>query len=244
MPHLVRQKIPKLFTFHLSRGLSLHYPPHQQLMSVLVVSFLLSVIYIMIATHAKLAVALLASVFFVVSLFLSWALAREFDPLHEYSAFWAILCTFPILWLGFPNLFILLFLLIFSRFINHSSSTQTSITDVVLFAFFAMVFIFQPMQLQLAEISTYTWILAVCLLFSTILSIFWSQEKTILNDEGKKVSAMRVFIANLLVAGTCIFYLVAVMQKPLDILPYLTMIFGVTLYHTMKFLKKALTQVD
>ena len=63
--------------------------------------------------------------------FLTWVLAREIDPAHDYAA---ILTSFIILlltlqFLQMPNIFLLLWLILATRYINHITGLPTTFLD-------------------------------------------------------------------------------------------------------------------
>jgi len=67
------------------------------------------------------------------ALFLSWAISREIDPAHDWSAFTALPFTLAVaLFCGPPALAALFFILLLSRFINRSSGLEATSFDSAL----------------------------------------------------------------------------------------------------------------
>ncbi|MGD2162299.1 MAG: hypothetical protein PVI81_05180 [Anaerolineales bacterium] len=75
--------------------------------------------------------ALIAAFRASLTLFLGWAIAREFDPDHPYSAFPAAFAILATLVAGYStNLLFLAFLLLMLRYINHSTGLSATIVDL------------------------------------------------------------------------------------------------------------------
>jgi hypothetical protein len=68
-----------------------------------------------------------------ISVFLSWAISREIDPDHDYSAFVGTGLTLigSIIWYP-PSFFLLFWALLASRIINHSTGFSANIADSVI----------------------------------------------------------------------------------------------------------------
>lgn len=74
-----------------------------------------------------------------VAVFLSWALAREIDPAHDWSAFVPLPITLiTALILGPPALLTLFFLLLSSRIINQTTGGQATTFDSILLIILAI----------------------------------------------------------------------------------------------------------
>jgi hypothetical protein len=76
--------------------------------------------------------ALLTALILGISFFLAWALARELDPDHDYSAFLAAaLSLIPSFWLGRPNLAAIFLILLLVRIVNRSVGPAARPLDTV-----------------------------------------------------------------------------------------------------------------
>ncbi len=66
------------------------------------------------------------------AVFLTWAISREIDPAHDWSAFAGLPFTFAAaLFYGSPALITLFFLLLFSRLINGTTGRRATLFDAV-----------------------------------------------------------------------------------------------------------------
>jgi hypothetical protein len=84
-------------------------------------------------TGSQLITAFVAAFRVSVIFFLGWAIAREFDPDHPYSAFVAAIAILATTFAGFQsNLLFLVFLLLMLRYITQSTGVAATLVDLSL----------------------------------------------------------------------------------------------------------------
>ncbi len=79
-----------------------------------------------------------------ISVFLTWALARELDPDNDYSAFVALIIHLPALvWLGAPAIFNIFWFLLLTRMLNHTTGLVLKWQDSIVILLLASWLIFR-----------------------------------------------------------------------------------------------------
>jgi hypothetical protein len=87
-----------------------------------------------IITQTTLTTSLINAFLIMLTTFLSWALAREIDPAHDYAAILSsvIVLLIALQFLPLPNILLLLWLILATRYINHTTGLPTTILDSTL----------------------------------------------------------------------------------------------------------------
>ena len=94
--------------------------------------------------------SLISALSSAVAIFLSWALGRELDPAHEWSAFIAL----PVIYIAFfpagrPSLLVLLFIILCCRLLNRTCGLQPLKSDALLLFVLAVLLYFNSFYFAL-----------------------------------------------------------------------------------------------
>ena len=124
--------------FTLSRLLDFNYAPNRLLLTILLVVLLASTAWFFYSNNT-----VIQSIFFAliqtIIVFLCWAIGRELDPDHDYSAFFGIILLFLPFSLLKGNIFLLFWFLISLRIVNQTTGKNTSSSDISLYVFITLI---------------------------------------------------------------------------------------------------------
>lgn len=115
----------------LARVVDPRYPTN---FAILIIAALVGGGYLIYTLYAgtDLFSAISAAFSFAVGVFLTWALGREIDPEHELAAFVGLLLFIPgYLFLGAPDLIMLLAILLLVRMLNQTTGLQPKLLDIL-----------------------------------------------------------------------------------------------------------------
>lgn len=115
----------------LARVVDPRYPTN---FAILIIAALVGGGYLIYTLYAgtDLFSAISAAFSFAVGVFLTWALGREIDPEHELAAFVGLLLFIPgYLFLGAPDLIMLLAILLLVRMLNQTTGLQPKLLDLL-----------------------------------------------------------------------------------------------------------------
>ncbi len=122
----------------LARPIDLNYPTNLLIVLITLGTFLVITIF-QFALSTPLLTALGTGATTAIAVFLSWALTREIDPAHDWSAFVPLPITLiAALVLGAPALLTLFFLLLSSRVLNQTTGGQATSFDSFLLIILAV----------------------------------------------------------------------------------------------------------
>jgi hypothetical protein len=123
----------KQFTFTLGRTLNPKYLPNQLIISLTLIAFILAFIH-NILTQTTLTTSLINAFLIMLITFLTWALTREIDPAHDYAAIVTslIILLLTLQFFPIPNILLLFWLILATRYINHTTGLPTTILDSTL----------------------------------------------------------------------------------------------------------------
>ena len=122
--------MPRRFT-SLGRPVDRRYPTNRAI-AALSIGVMLVGFFVYAVSGDSPPAALFAAAILGISLFLAWALAREIDPDHDYSAFLAAaLSLVPALWLGRPDLAATLLVLLVLRLVNRTVGPAARPADTI-----------------------------------------------------------------------------------------------------------------
>ncbi len=108
-----------------------HFP--NRLVAILTLAILAVTLVIKLSGGAAVLDALSTAAVTAFAVFLTWAIGREIDPAHDWSAFVALpFALLTAVMLGGPNFIALLFVLLFSRTLSGCTGMRPTISDSIL----------------------------------------------------------------------------------------------------------------
>lgn len=134
----------------LGRPLDFHYKTNLVISIITAASIAASFLLFLLYESNSFLDSVIDAVRFGLSLFLSWALAREIDPDNDLSAFPAVAVTFGwLFFFSFPNLLFLFWSLLILRLVNQIVGNKASLPDLVIITLFALYFAYSGLSIFL-----------------------------------------------------------------------------------------------
>ncbi len=132
------------YTFTLGRNLNPKYLPNQLIITLTLIAFIIAFIH-NILTQTTLTTSLINAFLIMLTTFLTWALTREIDPAHDYAAIITslIILLLTLQFIPIPNILLLFWLILATRYINHTTGLSTTILDsTILFVLSAVLMLY------------------------------------------------------------------------------------------------------
>jgi len=125
--------------FSIGRPLDFSYKTNKAIAGIILLALLIGIIVGMI-NNSNITEILFKAFLFSLSVFFTWAFARELDPDNDYSAFLGVILVFSMLYIWQDVNYIMVFwFLIGVRTINRTTGLPVRIVDVSIFLIFSLI---------------------------------------------------------------------------------------------------------